>query len=288
MQEVGNKQQQQQQPSDRIPILKINLKMTGSGSENGKADGKKAKEQVKLKLFIKEQEHPQSTVLSASETKTIAVLEPEVSHETILETQTETTETEILLSPTISISSTTSTNNNNTRSYGTFIYRPFRLFPLLPPGSYYRVFIPSKYTNIKRNPAVSRNYLWKTEISDREGAAVLTDDSDIFCMFLDQYRNEYVNVQDQDLCIHVIVVDNPLVDVEKSEDEVSDPKSIYTTGLVTPRTWSGTHDGNYIRILKYSLGRKNIHLPKWRKRKASGSAAEVDGRQLTPNLKQKL
>lgn len=189
-----------------------------------------------------------------------------------------------------SISSARSIRSVNSTSsssfHGTFKYRPFKLFPLLPPTSRYRVLIPSKYTN-HRNPAIKLNYLWKLPGS----TGVYTDDSDLVCVLIREgwIKNfEDVKVMGKDLLVEVEVVESNDLEVkdqvnnEEVKNVVKDQVNNAVNTGVNIRSYEG-HDGHYIRIINCTVDPSAVHLKHWRKPKHPPKSDPI----VTPKFKTK-
>lgn len=170
--------------------------------------------------------------------------------------------------------STDSQSSSSTHKfYGTFKYRPFKLFPLLPPGSRYRVLIPAKYTrNLARQPAVRRNYFWGGS------GGRFTDDSDLVCVVVWEglWGTEQqlegvswlveVEVLDDHISTTVSEKDSdPLKSLKDSEPPTSLKDSEPPTSLsLNPRKYSN-HDGHHIKVTNCILNPGTVHLKRWRK-----------------------
>lgn len=184
-------------------------------------------------------------------------------------------------------------------NFGTFKYRPFKLFPLLPPSSSYRVLVPRPYTDIKGNRAVSLNYLWKSS----EGG-VYTDDSDLVCVALVEGFCGVDEIKGKELIIDVQVLDlresNPIANHDpKSTKSTKSTKSIITPhnhdhkstkSIITPRIYSSPHDGYHIRIRSVKLNPSTVHLKRWRKhcktrRTSRNDTERTEEQVLTPKFK---
>ena len=174
-------------------------------------------------------------------------------------------------------SSAPSSSHSSTRLIcGTFKYRPFKLFPLLPPSSRYRVLVPPPYTDITRNPAVRLNYLWSSSSSS---ASCYTDDSDLVCVAVRDGWCKADDIKGKELLIEVEVIDiNNLNDI----DPVSPHTHVSTS--ITPRIYPAPHDGNHIRILSVTIDPAAVHLKRWRKHKRRRSD-RVQPQLLTPKFK---
>lgn len=140
--------------------------------------------------------------------------------------------------------------------YGTFKYRPFKLFPLLPPSTRYRVLIPAKYThNLHSHPAVRRNYLWKTSTSlslSVRDDGVYTDDSDLVCVMVKEGLLKEESEGKGDILVEVEVCDRPETSNVLPADSNSDSND--RSPKIQPRLCSN-HDGNYIKIINCHLKR---------------------------------
>lgn len=170
-----------------------------------------------------------------------------------------------------------SSSHSSTRLIcGTFKYRPFKLFPLLPPSSRYRVLVPPPYTDITRNPAVRLNYLWSSSSSL---PSCYTDDSDLVCVAVRDGWCKADDIKGKELLIEVEVIDiNNLNDI----DPVSPHTHVST--VITPRIYPAPHDGNHIRILSVTIDPAAVHLKRWRKHKRRRSD-RVQPQLLTPKFK---
>lgn len=169
------------------------------------------------------------------------------------------------------------TTSASLTSHGTFLYRPFRLFPLIESmGSRYRVFIPRHWTNIERNRAVALNYLWG-------GAGVYTDDSDLFCVLLCE-GCPYETVCNRDISIQVEVC------AQTDHSKTVHPLPVCPLP-VQPRSWTSKHDGAYIRIVGWTVvGRDAVHLRRWRKRSVARrvSRERIEPHGCTPVLRPRI
>lgn len=149
--------------------------------------------------------------------------------------------------------------NNSTHTthvfHGTYRYRPFKLFPLLPSGSRYRVLIPAKYTT-PSNPALKLNYIWQRH----EESELYTDDSDLVCLLA--RRDDFDWLKGRNILVEVEVSDKEDVtlhdDAVNKHNEHNDQSARKCTG----------HDGNYMRIIKYTevTESSSIHFKGWKKR----------------------
>ena len=166
---------------------------------------------------------------------------------------------------------------------GTFKYRPFKLFPLLPPASRYRVLVPRPYTDYTRNPALPLNYLWAASPHPVEG--IYTDDSDLVCVAVREGWCRVDEIKGKELMIEVEVVDA----FKPAGNAKSTPTTTTSVNPIIPRVYSAPHDGNHIRILSVTLNPVAVHLKRWRKHKRrSSSDPTVRGegsRLLTPTFK---
>lgn len=154
--------------------------------------------------------------------------------------------------------------------HGTFLYRPFKLFPLLPVSSRFRVFVPRRHIAAS-NPAVKLNYFWKS------GGGVYTDDSDLVCILMREGHIRGVETRG-DLLVEVEVVQ----ETEECEDESS------VINALEPRIYPAPHDGNHIKIRSCTVisaleDHRNVHLKSWRKHAKEQKAATF----LTPKFKTK-
>lgn len=194
-------------------------------------------------------------------------------------------------------SSTTKLVDTLPKFYGTFKYRPFKLFPLLPPCSRYRVLIPAKHTRFASNPAVRLDYLWET---GREG--VYTDDSDLLCVLLRE-RWLGLEAEGKSILVEVEVVDindrrsgttrrsedskvsgGAKVSIDTSDSNTSKTTDHSTTqnlqSLVTPRVYASEHHGHHIRVTACTVNPSAVHLKRWRKRRN-----HRDSQLVTPKFK---
>lgn len=181
--------------------------------------------------------------------------------------------------------------------HGTCQYKPFKLYPLLPPGSHYRVLIPSKYTHLT-NPAIKLNYIWTERDAD-----VFTDDSDLVCCLIAAGKDDFwgkrvlVEVQvvnhgvniDSNIdasSVHASTIDASNIDADSNIDTSTADADASIVGSNTtsypvvksrarahahPRVQArsipaSSHDGHYIKIVKYIVNPSSVHLKRWRKR----------------------
>ena len=158
--------------------------------------------------------------------------------------------------------------------YGTFKYRPFKLFPLLPPTSRYRVLIPSLHSSPTTNPAIKLNYLWKTT----EAKGVYTDDSDLVCVLIKEGWVGEDELKGKSVLVEVEVVDMP--DINHSEINTPITSTVIN---IAPRSYP-SHDGNHIRITACTLNPSAVHLKRWRKRPHHHPIATIS----TPKFKTKV
>ena len=186
--------------------------------------------------------------------------------------------------PTSSPSS--SPNSRSVKFYGTFKYRPFKLFPLLPPSSRYRVLIPSKHTHLHLNPAIKLHYLWQPSNNTMNG--VYTDDSDLVCVLIKEgwFKGEN-GVKGKDILVEVEVVGT---DELENKNEVKNTKMVVNEEndnnhiFINTRSYDN-HDGHYIRIITCTVDPSTVHLKHWRKRKPTTTT--TNNHLVTPKFKTK-
>jgi hypothetical protein len=192
--------------------------------------------------------------------------------------------------------------SNSSAFYGTFKYRPFKLFPLLPPSSRYRVLIPSKHINNSShhlNPALKLNYLWQPS-KHLGGGGFYTDDSDLVCMLIKEgWIKNFDNVKGRNLLVEVEIVGEEDLerhciqnykDINNSGKNDGRSTTNYPTDTadyrnihpVNTRPYDG-HDGHYIRITSCTIDPSTVHLKRWRKPTKSPANHQI----VTPNFKTK-
>jgi hypothetical protein len=239
----------------RVPIIRLKLKVQGLDKPNDKIQGlDKASENMTDKK-VKEDGNNEEVVA--------AEVEVEKSNESIN-----------ICDGSTSASITSTCTNLAANNHGTFLYRPFKLFPLLPCSARYRVLIPKRHIHtVQKNPAVRLNYFWRGD-----EAGVYTDDSDLVCILLKEKMILEEEQKNKDLLVEVEVVSSSLNDM--------DTNSGSPDGLLCPRKYGSAHDGNYIKIhsCKPVADGSSVHLKRWRKNPHGRREPQV----LTPKFKTKF
>lgn len=233
-------------PEDKVPIIRLKLKVPKTGIVTNDTDKNKSDTIDETNVHVPQNTHNHNTHISS-----------------------------LSSSPT----------PQSAKFYGTFKYRPFKLFPLLPPSSRYRVLIPSKHTHLHHNPAIKLHYLWKPSKTTTNG--VYTDDSDLVCVLIKEGLVEGGNaIRGKNILVEVEVVgmDGGLECNNKfKNNKLSDEKD-HNPIVINTRLYDN-HDGHYIRIISCSVDPSTVHLKRWRKRKRKPST--TDHIIVTPKFKTK-
>ena len=244
------------------------------GEPDNNDNGVKAKvPTIRLKLKVSSKEEPEKEKEKEKDKACEDV--PVSAHLNVNDNETINTVSPVSQVSQVSESAPSQSHSSSARLIcGTFKYRPFKLFPLLPPSSRYRVLVPPPYTDITRNPAVRLNYLWAASCTE-----VYTDDSDLVCVAVRDGWCKAEEMKGKELLIEVEVIDI-------NEVEVNDPVSSHTcvSTLIIPRIYPAPHDGNHIRILSVTLDPAAVHLKRWRKHKRR-RCNRVQPQLLTPKFK---
>lgn len=275
---------------DKVPIIRLKLKVS---SANGNSASTSAGADVNVNNTkvnsTSTSDSANTSNTSTSVNEDINLINTNDSTDTtdtaVTGKSIDTLDTTIHSSPssTRSTSSTRCTTSSSSSSsfYGTFKYRPFKLFPLLPPSSRYRVLIPSKYSH-PLNPALKLNYLWQpAKLLGSSG--IYTDDSDLVCVLVKEgWVKDLEVVKGKNLLVEVEVISFDDVKNQDQGEQVNNVKDLFKQPAINARSYEG-HDGHYIRVITCTVDPSAVHLKHWRKPKPPPASHHL----VTPNFKTK-
>lgn len=276
---------------DKVPKIRLKLKVS-SASTSASANGNSASGVASADVSV----NSTSTSYNANTSNTNTSFNEDINLINTTDT-TDTTDKAVTaksidtLDTTVHSSPSSTRSTNSTRSttsssscssfYGTFKYRPFKLFPLLPPSSRYRVLIPSKYFH-PLNPALKLNYLWQpSKLLGSSG--VYTDDSDLICVLVKEgWVKDLDEVKGKNLLVEVEVLSFDDVKDQDQGEQVNNIKDVLKQPDINVRSYEG-HDGHYIRVITCTVDPSAVHLKHWRKPKPSPTSHHL----VTPKFKTK-